>query len=132
MYIIIRANGPTLRGNGPRTNVWHILWMIIDVFKLFFDILCDCTASKFKWGAVVVVIVWLLDLQLPMQSVPIITKVVSSNRAHGEVYSILNYVIKVCQWLAAGCWFSSGTPVSSTSKTDRHDNHITEILSKVP
>ena len=29
-------------------------------------------------GAVVVVIVWYLDLQLPMQSVPIITKVVSS------------------------------------------------------
>jgi len=30
-------------------------------------------------GAVVVVIVWYLDLQLPVPSVPIITKVVSSN-----------------------------------------------------
>jgi hypothetical protein len=29
-----------------------------------------------------------LDLQLPVQSVPIITKVVSSNPIHGEVYSI--------------------------------------------
>jgi hypothetical protein len=29
-----------------------------------------------------------------MQSVPIITKVVSSNPAHGEVYSIQHYVIK--------------------------------------
>jgi hypothetical protein len=28
---------------------------------------------------------------------------------------------KVCQWLAAGQWFSPGTPVSSTNKTDRHD-----------
>jgi hypothetical protein len=36
---------------------------------------------------------------------------------------------KVCQWLAAGRWFSLGPPVSSTNKTDRND--ITEILLKV-
>ena len=36
---------------------------------------------------------------------------------------------KVCQWLAAGRWFSLGTPVSSINKTDRHD--IAEILLKV-
>jgi hypothetical protein len=36
---------------------------------------------------------------------------------------------KVCQWLAAGWWFSPGTAVSFTNKTDRHD--ITEILLKV-
>jgi hypothetical protein len=36
---------------------------------------------------------------------------------------------KVYQWLATGRWFSPGTPVSSTNKTDRHD--ITEILLKV-
>ena len=35
-----------------------------------------------------------LDLQLPMQSVPITTKVVSSNPINGEVYSIQHYVIK--------------------------------------
>jgi len=35
---------------------------------------------------------------------------------------------KVCPWLATGRWFSPGTPVSSTNKTDRHD--ITEILLK--
>jgi len=29
---------------------------------------------------------------------------------------------KVCQWLAAGRWFSLGTPVSSINKTDHHDN----------
>ena len=39
-------------------------------------------------------IVWKLDLQLPVQSVPITTKVVSSNPVHGEVYSIQHYVIK--------------------------------------
>jgi hypothetical protein len=35
-----------------------------------------------------VVIVWLLDLQLPVQSVPITTEVVNSTPVHGEVYSI--------------------------------------------
>ena len=37
-------------------------------------------------GTIVVVIVWFLDLQLPMQSVPITTKVVSSNLCHSEMY----------------------------------------------
>jgi hypothetical protein len=36
---------------------------------------------------------------------------------------------KVCQWLTTGLWFSLGTPISSTNKTDRHD--ITEILLKM-
>ena len=36
---------------------------------------------------------------------------------------------KVCQWLVAGWWFSLGTPVSSSNKTDGHD--ISEILLKV-
>ena len=36
---------------------------------------------------------------------------------------------KVCQWLAAGRWFSPVTPVSFTNKTDSHD--IIEILLKV-
>jgi hypothetical protein len=44
-----------------------------------------------NWGIVMTVIVWKLDLQLPVQSVP---KVVSSNPVHGEVYSIQHYVIK--------------------------------------
>ena len=36
----------------------------------------------------------MLDSQLPVQSVPISTKVVSSNPVHYEVYSIQHYVIK--------------------------------------
>ena len=40
-----------------------------------------------------VVIVWYLDLQLHMQSVIIITIVVSSNPAHCEEYTIQLYVI---------------------------------------
>jgi hypothetical protein len=33
-------------------------------------------------------------VQLPVQSVPIITKVVSSNPVHDKLYSIQHYVIK--------------------------------------
>ena len=32
----------------------------------------------------------------------------------------------MCQYLVAGRWLSSGTPVSSTNKTDHHD--IAEIF----
>ena len=38
---------------------------------------------------IVAVIVWWLDLQLPMQSVPITTDVLSSNLDQGEVYNIM-------------------------------------------
>ena len=34
-------------------------------------------------------VVWKLDLQLPMQSVPITTDVVSSNLDQGEVYNVM-------------------------------------------
>ena len=72
-----------------------------------------------------VVIVWWLDLQLPVQSVSITTKVVSSNPVHDEVCSIQHYVIKFVSYLRQVGVF---TPVSYTSKTDRHD--VTEILLK--
>ena len=47
------------------------------------------------------------------------------------VWRLLDTILydKVCQWHAAGLWFSLGTPVSSTNKTDCHD--IAEILLKV-
>ena len=41
-----------------------------------------------------VVMVWLLDLQLPMQSVLITTNVVGSNPTRGQVYLKQHYVIK--------------------------------------
>jgi hypothetical protein len=47
----------------------------------------------YEVGAVLLVMLWLLDLQLPVQSVPITTNVVSLNPADGEVYSIQHYVI---------------------------------------
>ena len=36
---------------------------------------------------------------------------------------------KACQWFTTGQWFSPGTLISSTNKSDRHD--ISEILLKV-
>jgi hypothetical protein len=40
-------------------------------------------------GAVVAMIVWLLDIQLPMPSVPITTDVLSLNLDQGAVYNIM-------------------------------------------
>jgi hypothetical protein len=71
------------------------------------------------------VIVWWLDLQLPVQSVPIITNIVSSNPVHGEVTTLCDKSLRVT---STGRWFSLDTPVSS-NKTDRHD--INDILLKV-
>jgi hypothetical protein len=51
----------------------------------------------------VVVIVWLLNLQLPMQSVPIATKGVSSNPVDGEVHSTQHYVIEFVSDLRQVC-----------------------------
>jgi hypothetical protein len=45
-------------------------------------------------GTVAGMNIWKLDLQLPVHSVPITTKVVSLNPAHGEVYLIQLFVIK--------------------------------------
>ena len=43
-----------------------------------------------------VVIAWYLDIQLPVQSVPITTNVVSLKPAHGDVYtSIQHFVLKI-------------------------------------
>jgi hypothetical protein len=67
----------------------------------------------------VAVIVWYLDLQLPMQSLPITTDV-SSNLDQGEVYNIMWWSLSVT---------CDRSVVSSAIKTDRHD--ITEILLKV-
>ena len=40
-------------------------------------------------GAVMAMNVWYLDLQLPMQSVPITTDAVSLNLDQGKVYNIM-------------------------------------------
>ena len=85
-----------------------------------------CTYQRTcKHFPVAVVILWQFDLQLPVQLVPITTSESSSWRG------VLDTTLcdKVCQSPATGRWFSPGTPVSSTNKTDCYD--ITEILLKV-
>ena len=57
-----------------------------------------------RTGAVVAVIVWWLELQLPMQSVPITTDVVSSSPVRGALDTAL--CNKVCQRFAEGLVFS--------------------------
>ena len=71
---------------------------------------------------------------LPVQSVPITISTYHHSSCEfeprswrGVLYTTL--CDKVCQWPATGQWFSPGTPVSSTNKTDRHN--IDEILLKV-
>ena len=49
---------------------------------------CDNLFQIVK-GVVMVVIIWWLDLHLPMQLVPIVTDVVSSNLDQGEVCNIM-------------------------------------------
>jgi len=72
---------------------------------------------------------WWLDLQLPKQSVPMTSNVVSSNPANGDVYSIENYMIKFVSDLRQVGGFLRVTPVSLANKTDRHD--IIKALLKV-
>ena len=61
------------------------LWYFYHIFSI----------KDSKEGGAVVVIVWLLNLQLSVKSVPITTGAVGSNPALGEMYSIQHYVIKL-------------------------------------
>jgi hypothetical protein len=84
----------------------------------FSHICICCTNNWFYWisvshiiyrskifGVVVDVIVWSFGLQLPVQSVPIITNVVSSNPVIGELYSMQHYVIQfVSDLRQVGCF----------------------------
>ena len=101
-----------------RRHVIQIYFKISFIQTFDFSIHFKATAVE--------VIVWQLDLQLPVQSVPITIKVVGSNPAHVLDTTLCD---KDYQWLAVGRRFSLGTPVSSTNKTGRHD--IAEILLKV-
>jgi hypothetical protein len=61
---------------------------------------------------------------VPVESVPITTKVVSSNPVHGDCLLDITLCDKVCQWLATGRWFSPGTSVSWKICLYQHDIFI--------
>jgi len=73
---------------------------------------------------IMALIIWWLNLHLPNQSMPIITKVVDSIPHHRDVYNTVLYD-QVCQLHALNLLFSLDIPGPS-SKTDHYD--ITEIL----
>jgi len=117
------------RGGGDRMVV-GFMFIFISIFSF---IMSEFLGSSSVWYMQTSLHRWgsrgcdHVDLQLPVQSVPITPNVVSSNPVLARyVYSIQHYVIRVCQWFATDQWFSTGTPVSSTNKTDCHD--ITETL----
>ena len=74
-----------------------------------------------------VVIVWYLDLQLPLQLVTITTNVCEFKFRSWR--GLQHYVKKFVSDLRQVGVLSPRIPVSSTNKTDHHD--ITELLLKV-
>ena len=94
------------------------------------NISTPCTCYLQYRGPIVVVIVQQLDLQLPMQSVPITTNVKSLNPTQARSIRYNNNAM--WQYLSMNCDRSvvfSGYSGSSKNKIDRHD--ITKILLKV-
>ena len=60
--------------------------------------------------------IWLLDLQLPVQSVLVTTNDLTSNTGHGEVYSIQHYLIKfVCDLLHVCGFLRFPPPIKVTA-----------------
>ena len=104
---------------------WIYKFRLNRIFSLMIQIQI-CYNLQSNQEVVVVVIIWSLDLKLPVQSVSITIKVVSSNHVQDEVCSIQHYVIKFVSDLRH---FFLGTLVSSTKKTDWHD--LAEILLEV-
>ena len=64
-----------------------------------FHVLVKCVYVIVLVLKYMIMIVWLLYLQLPVQSVPITIKVVSSNPVHGEVNSMQHYVVTFVNFL---------------------------------
>ena len=67
-----------------------------------------------------------MNLQLPVQSLPITAYVVSLNFEPHSWRGVFDKALcdKVCQCLATGLWISQGTPMSATKV-------VTEIFLKV-
>jgi hypothetical protein len=92
--------------SGPRTDVpaeppsHGPFYLSLRIYPVFFYPI----PNKFE-ETVMVVVVWQLDLQLSIQSVPITTNVASSNPVHGKVYLIQHYMIKLVSDLRqVGCF----------------------------
>ena len=85
-----------------KSMIWICIWNICNLqlrWKFSFD---QRIFSFLSEGSS-----WSLELELPMQSVPNTTILVSWNPAHGEVYMIQNYAIKFVSDLrqVGGCFW---------------------------
>jgi hypothetical protein len=80
-------------------NSWGTVYLSLSYGSLMYNYTCNQCLSPLK-----------LWVRIPLR--------------HGVLDTIL--YDKFCQWLPPGQWFSAGTPVSSTNKTDHPD--ITEIV----
>ena len=80
-------------------NINFLLYFFCFCFCFFLGGVLFCFLMFFFassiFGAVVIVIAWQLDLHLPVQSVYITAKAMSSNLVNGEVYLIQYYVRKL-------------------------------------
>jgi hypothetical protein len=112
------------RVNSIRKHLISFLFLLSFMIWIYFVHICVnilvchyCITSSTLSGAVMDVIVWYLDLQLPVQSVPIATKVVSSSPVHGEVYSIQYYVIMFVSdlWQVADGFLRFPPPIKFTA-----------------
>ena len=110
-----------LWSSGIQYKVDIIIFLINRNFKIFdIIIVTDALCKYIIFETVVKVVVWYLDLLLPMQSVPITTTVVSSNPTDGEVCSIQHYVIKCVSNLQQAGGFLRIRWFPPTNKTVRH------------
>ena len=75
------------------------------------------TSFTNRWGQKkgAIVIVWQLDLQLPVQSVPITTKLWVQSSSCALITALSD---NVYQWLATVLWFSPGTQSFLNDKTE--------------
>ena len=116
-----------------RRSLWSLFIYVFSCVSIFYVVsplvfhvshLVNKYCNLIQIEAIVGVIVWKLGLQLT-------TCAISYEFESGSWRGLFDTTLcdKVCQWLKASRWFSPGTLVSSTNKTDRHD--ITEILLKV-
>ena len=89
-------------------NIWVHPRFFVESMLLIFLVFCEvllCGGRRSRDRMIVV----FTTLQLPMQSVPITTDVVSSNLDQGEVYNII-ICDKVCQCLVTGLWYRLQKP----------------------
>ena len=91
----------------------HTTCLTFPIFPMLFS-----NNYQIVLGAVMTVIVWQLDLQLPMKSMPITTDCEFEFRSGRGVQ---HYVIKFVSDLRQVSVFFRVTTVSSTNKPDRHD-----------